>query len=169
MNSLTQTYNGNNLNPTAVTDPVGNVTFDYGTATPKNAGSYAVTANIQDTNYTGSVDGTLTIGKATVVVTAANSGVDYDGNAKSITGTATDAANNALKVVTTYKDSNGATVASPTNAGTYTATAAVDDENHSGSKEATLTINKAALTATLGTLSKDMELITRVQVIGQLN
>ena len=155
VNSLTQTYTGNNLDPTAVTDPVGlNVTFDYGTATPKNAGSYAVTANIQDTNYTGSVDGTLTIGKATVIVTAANSGVNYDGNAKSITGTATDAANNALKVVTTYKDSNGATVASPTNAGTYTATAAVDDENHSGSKEATLTINKAALTATLGTLSK---------------
>ena len=48
-----------------------------------------------------------------------------------------------LNVGVTYIDSEGSAVASPTNSGTYTVTALIDDGNNSGSATETLTINKA--------------------------
>ena len=73
--SLTTTYNSLPQAATATTVPAGlNVTFTYdGSATvPVNAGSYAVVATINDSNYQGTNTGTLIIGKAALTATADN-------------------------------------------------------------------------------------------------
>ena len=102
-----------------------------------------------------SVSKTFTIAKAAVTVTAVDKTVVYDGNAQEIVGTAADTDGNALNAVTTtYVDAGNNAVLNPKNAGTYTATVSYSDDNQSGSKQVTLTINKAPLTATLGNLSK---------------
>jgi len=66
------TYDGTAKAATATTTPAGlAVTFTYnGSATaPSAAGSYAVTATVNDANYQGSATGTLVINKATPTVT----------------------------------------------------------------------------------------------------
>lgn len=156
-----QTYNGAaRAVTTSATDSEGNAisvtinaTYDGAADAPSAVGSYDVVATISDNNYEGSASGALTVAAATVDVTVANSTVTYDGSGQSITGTATGVGGSALTVNTTYVDANRTAVTSPTNAGVYTATATVSDANHSGSATATLTINQAALTATLGSQS----------------
>ena len=71
--SLSATYNGLPQPATATTTPAGlTVAFTYdGSATvPVNAGSYAVTATVNDINYQGSASGTLVINKASLIATA---------------------------------------------------------------------------------------------------
>ena len=77
--------------------------------------------------------------------------VDYDGAAKSATASATDSSGNTLDVTIgiVYTDSSSAVVASPTNAGSYTATATISDSRYTGSKTATLTINKDKAVVTI--------------------
>ncbi|MGZ5508842.1 MAG: MBG domain-containing protein, partial [Limisphaerales bacterium] len=75
LGSLSQTYDGTAKSATATTNPAGlKVTITYsqnGTpvASPTNAGSYDITATINDSNYQGSATGTLVISKATPVIT----------------------------------------------------------------------------------------------------
>jgi hypothetical protein len=74
LTNLNLVYRGTNLGATAVTVPAGlGVTFQYkqnGTnVAPFNAGSYAVTAAISNSNYTGLATGTLTIARASQVIT----------------------------------------------------------------------------------------------------
>jgi hypothetical protein len=73
------TYNGNPKALTATTTPTTAVALSYqGTGTtvydpsatpPTDAGTYSVTATISDTNYEGSSSASLTIGKASQVIT----------------------------------------------------------------------------------------------------
>jgi len=78
LGSLTQTYANLSLPATAATTPSGlavtysysgtsngGVTYGPSATAPTLAGSYTVTATINDSNYQGTVTGTLTIGKAT--------------------------------------------------------------------------------------------------------
>ncbi|NDB95976.1 MAG: hypothetical protein EBZ78_07430, partial [Verrucomicrobia bacterium] len=72
LNNLTQTYTGNPMAAGAVTVPAGlTVDFTYdGSATPPTAaGSYAVVATIDDSNYSGTASGTLVISKASQTIT----------------------------------------------------------------------------------------------------
>jgi hypothetical protein len=50
LGDLTQTYTGGALTPTATTSPAG-LTIVWTNAPQTNAGSYAVTATVNDTNY----------------------------------------------------------------------------------------------------------------------
>ena len=69
LSDLTHTYDGVVKAASASTTPSGlNVDFAYSqnglAATPKNAGSYAVVATVNNANYQGSANGTLSIARA---------------------------------------------------------------------------------------------------------
>ncbi len=69
---LAQTYDGTPKSVTATTTPTGlTVTFTYaGNATaPTNAGSYPVVGTIVDANYSGTINGSLVIAKASQTIT----------------------------------------------------------------------------------------------------
>jgi len=143
--SLAQDYNGNVRPATATTDPAGlTVDLTYSTADPTNAGSYTVTGTINEDNYEGTATGTLVISPAAATVTLGSLTQTYTGSALAATAT-TDPAD--LDVTFSYS-------ADPINAGTYTVTGTINNSNYSGTASDTLTINQAALTATLGSLSE---------------
>lgn len=80
---LKHAYDGTPKSATATTDPTGlNVTFTYnGSATaPTLPGSYAVVATIDDPNYAGSANGTLTITITAIVRHAPNLNGNLDGS-----------------------------------------------------------------------------------------
>jgi hypothetical protein len=155
LSGLSQTHDGSEKVATVTTDPAGLsvvVTYDGSSTKPTAVGDYAVVATVSADNYEGSASGTLVIVEASVggggnegtpvtaEVTLTGLSQTYDGSAKSGTVTTEPA---GLNVAVIYTDSVGSVVASPTNAGTYTAKATVDDANYSGTAMETLTINKA--------------------------
>jgi hypothetical protein len=77
LSNMTQTYTSGNLTPTASTTP--SVTINWTGAPQRNAGSYPVTATIDDTNYQGSANGTFTIGQAPLTITAASNSKIFNG------------------------------------------------------------------------------------------
>jgi hypothetical protein len=126
------------------TDPAGlSVTFTYDPSNPVNAGNYAVTATVNDANYSGSATGTLVIAKAAATVTLDNLTHTYDGTTKAATATTTPA---GLSVAITYNPAN------PLNGGNYTVTATVNEANYAGSNAGTLVINKANQTISFDAL-----------------
>jgi len=120
-----------------------NVTLTYNGSSeaPVNAGSYVVVATVSDSNYSGSANGTLSIGKAAAGVLLGDLSATYDGTAKPASATTTPS---GLSVTLTY---NGSSTA-PTNAGSYPVVATVSDANYSGSANGTLAIAKANQTVT---------------------
>ncbi|MDP6795220.1 MAG: MBG domain-containing protein, partial [Verrucomicrobiota bacterium] len=113
---------------------------------PSDAGDYTVSVSVVDDNYSGSASATLTIGSVTIDSAA----VTYTGVAQAPAVTVVPA---DLTHTVAYTDSAGADVASPTNAGAYTVVVTVTDARYPGDTSASYTINPAALTATLGSLS----------------
>jgi uncharacterized repeat protein (TIGR01451 family) len=104
LSNLSQTYDGTAKSATATTNPAGlNVVITYAPASqaghkpntaalnPVNAGSYTVTATIDDPNYTGSASDTLVINKADANVSVSGFTGTYDGSSHGATGTATGA------------------------------------------------------------------------------
>ncbi|MDP7178842.1 MAG: MBG domain-containing protein, partial [Verrucomicrobiota bacterium] len=160
--TVTTTYTGGSFAPAAAvaevlyvegdTLPDGKAVGDVKTAAvaavtaPSTAGDYAVSVSVVDDNYSGSASATLTIGSVTIDNTAAT----YTGFAQAppVTLIPSD-----LTHTVTYADSAGAAVAIPTNADTYTVLVTVSDTRYPGDTSASYTINPAALTATLGSLS----------------
>lgn len=159
------TYDGQEHGATAVvTDASGNalpdlkatITYNGGSALPKNANTYAVLAKLDATaNYTGSeAAGEIVINKATPTVTIITGGpYTYDGQTHAATVAIVGVAGETLTAPTpTY---NGGS-ALPLNAGSYTVAAKfVGSGNYTDATapEQTLVINKAkpTLTATGGT------------------
>lgn len=134
LGNLLPTYDGTPKSATATTTPAGldvNFTYDGSASVPVTAGSYAVVATIDDSNYQGSANGTLVIGKATAAVTLANLIQDYDATPKSATATTEPA---GLTVTFTYDGSPTA----PSAIGSYAVVATVDDLNYQGSASGTL-------------------------------
>ena len=84
--NLNQTYTGSALSPTVTTVPSG-LTITPTGYPDTAAGSYSVTATVNDPNYTGSASGTFVIGKATATVTFSNLNQTYTGSALSPTVT----------------------------------------------------------------------------------
>jgi uncharacterized repeat protein (TIGR01451 family) len=103
LSNLSFTYDGNPHTATATTTPAGlNVVITYTpvpqaghqpklAAGPTNAGSYSVSATIDDPNYEGSASDTLVIAKANATITVNGYSGAYDGSAHGATGTATGA------------------------------------------------------------------------------
>lgn len=70
LGNLSHTYDGTVKAASATTTPAGlTVDIIYDPANPINAGNYAVTATIVDSNYQGSTTGTLVIARATQAIT----------------------------------------------------------------------------------------------------
>ncbi|MDO8635496.1 MAG: MBG domain-containing protein, partial [Dehalococcoidia bacterium] len=129
LSNMTQTFTGSPLTPTATTTPPG-LTIVWTSAPDTNAGSYPVTATINDTNYTGSATGTFTISKASATVALSNMTQTFTGSPLTPTATTTPP---GLTIVWTG--------APDTNAGNYTVTATINDTNYAGSATGTFTIS----------------------------
>src|SRR6185503_933455 len=83
--SLSQTYDGSPKSVTATTTPAGlavNILYAGSSTAPIGAGTYTITATINDLNYSGSASGSLEIRKAaaTVALNAASLSQTYDGS-----------------------------------------------------------------------------------------
>ncbi|MBL7939758.1 MAG: S8 family serine peptidase [Flavobacteriales bacterium] len=151
-NSCTQTYNGSARTVTVTTSPAGlatTVTYNGSTTAPVNAGSYAVVATVNNPNYTGTASATMVIQKASAVVTITTNSCTqtYNGTARTVTVTTSPA---GLATTVTY---NGSTTA-PVNAGSYAVVATVSNPNYTGSRTATMVIQKATATIALGALTQ---------------
>ncbi|MDO9309840.1 MAG: MBG domain-containing protein, partial [Deltaproteobacteria bacterium] len=84
LSNLSQTYDGSAKAATVVTSPAGlsvNVTYNGSTVAPTVAGTYAVIATINDSNYSGSATGSMVISKATPTVSWATPEAVYIGTA----------------------------------------------------------------------------------------
>jgi hypothetical protein len=145
LSNLTKTYTGSPLTPTATTNPAG-LSIVWTNAPQTNAGTYAVTATVNDPNYQGSASGTFTItaAKQTATVTLGNLTQTYTGSP--LTPTAT---TNPAGLAITW------TNAPQTNAGTYPVTATVNDPSYQGSASGTFTINKATASVSLSSLTQN--------------
>jgi len=136
LSALNFTYDGSAKPVTAATTPAGlpvTVTYKGSTAVPVNAGSYAVTATVNDTNYGGTATGTLVIAKATAGISLGKLLVSYDGSQKTPV-VFTDPANKTVTL--TY---NGLSTA-PTAIGSYAVVATIDDSNYQGTASGTFEI-----------------------------
>ena len=91
---LEQTYDGTPKSVTTTITPnegSASLTYNGESAAPSAAGTYAVVATLDEANCTGTVDGTLTVGKAMIVATADNRSRGYGEANPELTGTFTGA------------------------------------------------------------------------------
>jgi hypothetical protein len=150
LGNTSQTYDGSTRSVTATTTPPGlgtSITYDGSATAPVNAGTYAVVATVNDSNYSGFASGSLQVGKASASVTLSGLSHPYDGSSKSATASTTPS---VLTVDLTYDGS----ASSPTNAGTYAVVGTINDANYSGSASGTLEISKATATVQISNLSQ---------------
>ena len=123
----------------------GSTSYASTTAAPINAGSYNVDATILDANYEGTASSGWTITKQVITVALDRAALtrEFDGFARGVAAQTTPA-NKVVNV--TYTGRMGTVYSSswaPTNAGTYTVTATVQEPNYQGSVAETLTINRS--------------------------
>ncbi|HEX8619305.1 MAG TPA: MBG domain-containing protein, partial [Thermoanaerobaculia bacterium] len=123
------------------------ITYDGSTTAPTNAGTYAVVATFTSSNpnfKNASGNGTLTIGKATPVVTVTAGTFVYDGTPHPATAVARDA--NGSEISGTFAITYDGSTTAPTNAGTYAVVATFTSSNPNftnATGNGTLTITKA--------------------------
>jgi uncharacterized repeat protein (TIGR01451 family) len=85
--TLSATYDGQPHVVTATTTPSGlayAITYDGSATAPVNAGSYAIVATVTAPGHSGSASGTLTIAKATGVVSFSATNATFDGTPHAI-------------------------------------------------------------------------------------
>jgi hypothetical protein len=148
--SLSQVYSGTARIVTASTLPSGlavGMSYNGSASAPINAGSYPVSAQVSDANYTGSVSGTLVVAKAPATVLLGNLSQAYDGTAKAVSVSTQPA---GLSTQVTYNGQSSA----PSAVGSYSVVATVNDVNYSGSASGTLQIGPGGVTIVLGNLSQ---------------
>ena len=155
LGNLTATYDGTAKSATVTTNPAGKtVAFSYSqngqpVASPTNAGSYDVTATINDANYQGSTTGIFVIGKASATIVLSNLSQSYDGNPKTATATTTPLGLSGVAL--TYNQS----ATPPTNAGSYDINATLTNNNYQASNAAgVLVINKGTATITFSNVTQ---------------
>jgi|GEM_PF-887441 len=150
LGSLSPTYDGTTKTATATTSPAGqtvDLTYNGSSTAPTAAGSYAVSATINSTNYQGSTTGTLVIAKASATVTLSALSQTYNGSPRIVTSTTSPA---SLTVDLTYAGSFTA----PTGAGSYAIVGTINSANYIGSSSGTLVVGKATATVSLAGLSQ---------------
>ena len=138
--NLSQVYTGSSLVPTIATSPSGLgyfVTYNGNSATPINAGSYAVAATINDANYQGTGTSTFTITKASATITLGDLSQLYTGTPKQAAITTSPV---GLSTSVTYNGS----ATPPTNVGYYPIVANITDQNYQGSASSTFRIYYSA-------------------------
>ncbi|TCC91080.1 MBG domain-containing protein [Pedobacter hiemivivus] len=153
LSNLTQAYDGTAKSATVTTNPVGlsgvSITYDGSVVLPTAAGTYAVIASLNNTNYTGAdVTGTLVIGKGTAMLALSNLTATYDGTAKSATATTNPAGLSGVSI--TY---DGSAIL-PTAVGTYAVVASLSNANYTAlDATGSLVIGKGTATLALSNLT----------------
>jgi hypothetical protein len=147
--TLTQTYTGGPLEVgvTVVPDTVDYiVTYNGSTTPPVNAGSYTVQVTVDDPNYVGSATATLVIQPAPVQFAIATNTLTqtFDGTPRTVGVTATPS---DAPFTVTYAGS----VTPPVNAGTYAVQIVATGPNYTGSANATLVVEPAAVQFAIAT------------------
>lgn len=156
LSDLNQTYSGSPEFASAATNPTGlDVIITYSqdgnpVASPTDAGSYDVTATVNDPNYVGSTTGTLVISAAPANITLDDLAQTYTGSPEFASASTSP---NGLDVSITYSQ-NGNPVAEPTNAGSYDVTATITTPNYQGTQTGTLVISPATISITLSNLNQ---------------
>ncbi len=154
--TLSTPYTGSPLSIATATQPVGlsllstysgtnATTYGPSSSAPTNAGSYSVSASVNDINYEGTQTSSWTITKAVVTLQMASGSLSYTFNGMPKAPTV-NASLSGRTISLSYTGTNGTSYQStwpPTNAGTYAVTATVVDANYQGTLTETLTINKA--------------------------
>jgi MBG domain-containing protein len=146
LGNLSRIYNGTSVAVTTSTSPVGlstiAISYNGSPIPPTNAGSYTVTATLDNENYQAApATGTLVIAKAAATITVGTEFV-FDGTPKQARIT-TDPA--GLTIVSVTYSLNGVIVTAPTNVGTYQVLARLENPNYAAADaRGTLTIEPAA-------------------------
>ncbi|MEX1114513.1 MAG: MBG domain-containing protein [Akkermansiaceae bacterium] len=162
LGGLQQNYDGNPKSATATTSPGSydvDFTYDGFTTEPIEVGSYPVVGTINDPVHEGSASGTLVISKGTATVVLGSLAQVYDGTPKSATATTSPG---DYEVVFTY----GGSPNPPSNIGSYTVVATVNDLNYTGTATGTLVIADSPPTAgttgvvTAANTAVDVDLLT---------
>lgn len=123
--------NPTNAAPVIVT--YSNSIYPFTTNPPTNAGSYVVTALVDNTNYSGSTNEIFIIAKATPIISFGSTNQPYNGSPRSV---AININPTNLPVVVTYAGFTNA----PSAVGSYTVAASVNEANYSGDISSTLRI-----------------------------
>ena len=149
LGNLAAVYSGTAKPVTATTTPAGlpvTITYNGSATVPKNAGTYAVIATINNANYQGAATGTLVISKATAAVNLGGLAVTYNGSTKAATTTTSPS---GLAVTLTY---DGLSIA-PKNVGTYAVVATINNANYQGGTSGALVVSKGTATVKLSALT----------------
>jgi phospholipase/lecithinase/hemolysin len=149
LGNLNTTWTGAAQTATCTTDPPNLpvvLTYNRRAAPPVNAGTYTVTATVDDPNYTGSTTQPLTIAKGTAAITLEIANPLYNGKSHAALAVTTPL---GLPVTITYNNSSRA----PVNAGTYSVNAQITGPNAQGLQTGVLVITPAPATITLSGLS----------------
>lgn len=154
LGNLTHAYDGTDKIAQSSTDPTGlNVSVAYTqnnspVVAPRDAGSYAVSASINDANFQGSTTGTLVINKAAATINLGNLTQTYNGSAKSASAETNPIGLSGVSI--TYNGSLNV----PTNAGSYAVVASLTNANYEApNASGTLVIEKASASIVLSGLS----------------
>jgi len=142
LSDLNQVYNGYAESVTANTVPTNLlvvISYNGSSSAPTNAGSYTVVGTITDPNYQGSVTNTLLVDQAAGIVNFYNLIQICDGTGKAVSYTTTPS---NLTATVTYNGSSDL----PTNVGSYTVVAVINDPNYTGSATNIFAINSAIAT-----------------------
>lgn len=141
LTGLNPTYDGAPKQVTAATLPAGlpvTISYDGVSTAPTNAGSYAVAAQINSRNYTGSAFARLEIAPASVAIHLDGLMQSYDGTGRIVTATTTPT---DLPLTLTYAGSP----TPPVNPGVYPIEVSVTDPNYRGTASDLLTVSVTAL------------------------
>jgi len=161
---LSHTYDGSAKAASASTSPSGlSVTITYAqdaspVSSPTNAGSYDVTATINDGNYQGTTTGTMVIGKATLTVTADDQQKSYGDDNPTLTASYSGFVNNEDASVLSGVPGLATSADPASGVGDYAITSAqgtLTADNYQFSfQDGTLSIVPASLTVTADNKTK---------------
>jgi uncharacterized protein YjbI with pentapeptide repeats len=153
------TFNGLPKNHAATAAGVSGFTYTYtgragtsygpSTEAPTHAGSYTVTASINDANYSGTKSLDFAIAQATPTITISSlTDLTFNGLSKNHAATAAGVSGFTYTYTGRAGTSYGPSTVAPTHAGSYTVTAFINDANYSGTNSLDFAIAKATPTIT---------------------
>jgi subtilisin family serine protease len=153
--SLAQTYDGTSRTVLVTTTPPGlatTVTYNGSSSPPVNAGSYTVVATVSDANYQGLATNTLTVGKATPVVTTAPSATAITYGQTLASSVLSGGAANVPGTFSFTTPTTAPAAGSSSQSVTFTPT---DGTNYSTAvTNASVTVNKATASLIIGNLAQ---------------
>ena len=149
LSGIAAIYDGTPKTVTATTNPPGlatTITYNGSSFPPTAAGTYTISAIINNSYFTGSTTGKLVINPGPASLTFQNLEVSYTGSPQPVTVTTSPP---GLSVSVLYAKKSVV----PTAIGSYSVSGTITDPNYTGSSTGTYVILAAPATITLGSLS----------------